>query len=611
MIIVFIILCIIMLVAVINSFRDFNTSISEVVDKLNFSRLQESMRQQISYFDRSNQELWSSLKLLEKQYAEQPWKDEEEMEIFIDQLRETEGFTDIYMLDKDGVSLIKTELPADAAERAEFTPGIRSSQAVSLMNLPCFGEQSVFVYSVPMTKDGAISGEIFGIYPSEPVFSALLSEAFTQQCVTGIVTKNGTVLMMEDSRGLKDTSLNLMEILENTVLDSDSVSSIVRRFERNYGGRFSGTYNGEKYYVAYNSLNQNDWMLVNMVNSKNTSETEDKIRVALLKISLVFMAVMILVVGYIIWREHSISENRKYENDVLQQVRQSYQLVTRLSDGVMFEGDYHFDTFTLNDNFYPIFGFTPQWRHLTDFLHPCENVASEDTWKFVAMGKEFMKGSDQAVSEFRVISDEGKVIWMRMDYMTIYDNHGKMKRLIGKMSNIDEQKRQMTQLTIEAEHDSLTRLFNRATMKTKTDEFLTAEGHGKRHAFFILDIDDFKNINDTCGHANGDLVLTKLADCMRLHFRESDFLARLGGDEFALLMKDVGNDAMLYSKATELRDSIYALTEECGLGVDISCSIGISIFPRDGQSFDGLYKKADIALYRAKSNGKNQFMVSS
>lgn len=601
---------VLLVLSVMFALTSFRKTISNVAEEQAYARLRENMRQQVSYFDRTKQEFWGGLEflsLLIRGNGDSPAVLDEH----IAQLKEANDFLAISYQDADGKRLAGDDFPADNVDLEEFLAEARQKKSLTLIKIPEYSVNPVFVFSFPVVEEGNQLGALFSVYPSAEIFKDMFSEAFNQQCYTGIMTRSGKILMFEDHRRFYDTTKNGIDVLKAAELKNTTVDSLIRRFDRKYGGNAAGLWDGSQYYASFTSMNENDWVVFNIIASRDTGELSDEIMNAASQSVFVLLIIAVLIFVFFLLRETRAARQHKYESDLMQQIQQSYQLVTRLSDGVMFEGDYHFDTFTLNDNFSRIFGFSPKIRHISDFLHPDVHVITEDTWKFIAMGKEFMKGSDQAYAEFRVRSDSGDEIWMRVDYMTIYDNQHRPKRLIGKMSNVDSQVRQLTQLETQAERDPLTKLFNRETMKTKTRTFLSQEGLGKHHAFFILDIDNFKQVNDSCGHAAGDVVLVKLADTMRRHFRESDILARLGGDEFVLLMKDVGNDAMLYAKASELLEGIHGLTEECNFGTEISCSIGISLFDRDGKTFDELYKKADAALYSVKSSGKNQFKISS
>ena len=132
----------------------------------------------------------------------------------------------------------------------------------------------------------------------------------------------------------------------------------------------------------------------------------------------------------------------------------------------------------------------------------------------------------------------------------------------------------------------------------------------KKHVLFMLDVDNFKNLNDTLGHQAGDNFLIAFAAGIKKCFRESDIVGRVGGDEFFALMKDFTELSKVAGKAEELLDAIQKV---CAIypEVQISGSIGISVYPDDGSYLEDLYAQADAALYKAKRKGKNQYVFAS
>lgn len=157
----------------------------------------------------------------------------------------------------------------------------------------------------------------------------------------------------------------------------------------------------------------------------------------------------------------------------------------------------------------------------------------------------------------------------------------------------------MRELRDQAMHDELTALPNRRAMFARLRE-LDAQGDGRQHAFFLLDLDGFKRVNDEHGHAAGDNVLLVVAERFKRVTRPSDLLARIGGDEFAVLAHDVDYQG---AKAAGER-LIAALDNEIwvdGSGHQIGVSIGVVLIPQDCVAMEAILGDADIAMYRAKA----------
>lgn len=176
--------------------------------------------------------------------------------------------------------------------------------------------------------------------------------------------------------------------------------------------------------------------------------------------------------------------------------------------------------------------------------------------------------------------------------------------------DINEQKKMEFQLKHKAERDSLTGLYNRFTAESFITQLLK-EYEGTRSAFLMLDLDDFKNINDMHGHYAGDFVLRSIADVLKASFRSDDIVARMGGDEFCVFIKRIPSEKFLLRKAEEIAEGFEHIAYKDIEKSTISMSIGIAICPDHGNTFLELYKKADAALYQAKALGKNRASIYS
>jgi len=167
--------------------------------------------------------------------------------------------------------------------------------------------------------------------------------------------------------------------------------------------------------------------------------------------------------------------------------------------------------------------------------------------------------------------------------------------------------RQLTdQLAYQALHDALTGLPNRALLEHRLDQTLAgARRHNWQLAVLFIDLDRFKQINDTLGHALGDQVLQRVAHRLEGCLRKSDFLARMGGDEFTVLLAELADSRDALRVAEKLLASFEEPFQIEGHDLFLTCSVGISLFPRDGKDAVTLQRKADTAMYRAKNRGKN------
>ena len=193
--------------------------------------------------------------------------------------------------------------------------------------------------------------------------------------------------------------------------------------------------------------------------------------------------------------------------------------------------------------------------------------------------------------------------------IVIKDNQGAPKCLIAVIEDATERKKAEQRIAFLAHHDPLTGLANRAALAQKIEEAAARQRRrNEPFAVLLLDLDRFKEVNDTLGHPAGDTLLIEVATRLKSLLRETDVLARLGGDEFAIIQAGESNQ---HDAARALAERILALLGRPfaieGDDINIGTSIGIALAPEHGSSSDELLKMADLALYRTKSAGRNGY----
>jgi diguanylate cyclase (GGDEF)-like protein len=174
--------------------------------------------------------------------------------------------------------------------------------------------------------------------------------------------------------------------------------------------------------------------------------------------------------------------------------------------------------------------------------------------------------------------------------------------------DVTETRRLTSQLAYQANHDALTRLPNRTLLQDRLGHALVrAQRSHQQLAVLFIDLDHFKRINDSLGHAAGDSLLRVVAERLQTCVREEDTVARLGGDEFVILLEDLPHGELATRVACQVLQALSPPFRVAGHEFFITSSIGISVFPKDGEDVQTLLKQADTAMYRAKEQGRNTF----
>ena len=235
-------------------------------------------------------------------------------------------------------------------------------------------------------------------------------------------------------------------------------------------------------------------------------------------------------------------------------------------------------------------------RRYTEFVNR-ENLLSR-----------YYSGEHEIQMEFRLIRSKGIYHWVNLSIQMVpYPDSSDIKAFL-LYQDIDKRKNKEILLQLKSEIDPLTGVLNRGALKEKMSKLMEKSNSLHQLAVIILDIDHFKQINDQFGHMTGDKVLVEASKNLHLLLRPVDLIGRLGGDEFMLCLKDIPYEEVIIRRVQLISKIIRS---HLGANVAVTASIGVAICPRDGTTFEELYKKADLALYKAKDQGRNCYVFYS
>ncbi|WP_165475037.1 GGDEF domain-containing protein [Legionella yabuuchiae] len=211
-------------------------------------------------------------------------------------------------------------------------------------------------------------------------------------------------------------------------------------------------------------------------------------------------------------------------------------------------------------------------------------------------------------TEKRYIRKDGKVIWILLSVALARDKPSKLPLyFITQVQNIDEQKKAEAKLKKMADEDPLTGLLNRKSLATAFKKLKKKLPDHLCMGVYFFDLDYFKRVNDNQGHMIGDKILKIISKRLKNKFRPSDIIARIGGDEFVIVVTNLKDENEIAGIAKSLQTMISKPIKIDGVSFEITASIGISVYPRDGQCLRELMKKSDQALYQIKHNTRNDF----
>ncbi|WP_252226633.1 diguanylate cyclase [Clostridium sp. ZBS2] len=286
---------------------------------------------------------------------------------------------------------------------------------------------------------------------------------------------------------------------------------------------------------------------------------------------------------------------------------ESYRVIMEQTDDIIFQWDINNDIISYSDN----------WNHKFDYepiiegqdLNTLNIIYEDDREKFNGIIDEIKDTNEYRECKVRLRKNDSEYIWCKFRINIILDENDTPIKVIGVITDIDHEKRENEKLLFKAERDSLTEIYNKITAQNMIEEYINESSKEDKHALFIIDVDDFKSINDNLGHLTGDYVLKDISTKITDIFSENSIIGRIGGDEFIVFLKDIESEEFVCQKADELVSGF----RESYTGKDgvykVSGSIGISIYPKGGKNFEELFLSADNALYYAKKQGKDTYYI--
>ncbi len=358
---------------------------------------------------------------------------------------------------------------------------------------------------------------------------------------------------------------------------------------------------GEARCAYFTPIRINNWIMYCVVDQADINvKAENSLNRALIYLACVGVVFLVLVFWIQKYRNQFLKNEVEYERKfrmVSDAINKFFVEINFEKESVKFQGNYgQVLAETVNEQ--------NLWESLENgFTHPEDIETMKDNMQKVQSGQ---RVSDCRV---RIRNKDDEYIWCALTIIPEKSRRsGKVVKAMGLLENIDSLVQESMNLKTQSEIDLLTGVYNKITTENlirKEVEVSETVGH---HILFIIDIDNFKSINDSFGHQYGDMVIKEVADELKHMFRSEDIVGRIGGDEFFAFMRNVVSKEQVEKRARELCHRLNKTYSKADKVVNISASIGIAFYPEHGHNYSKLYKHADIALYIAKENGKNQFV---
>ncbi len=313
-----------------------------------------------------------------------------------------------------------------------------------------------------------------------------------------------------------------------------------------------------------------------------------------------------------------LSQSRRQELDRrLQELRDSeaiYRFVLEATSDLIFDidvvnKDIHIDQEKMMRLFEVELSSEPSiteiYNKMVSAIWPADREGFVEKFDIQGDTLQVMLQVDLLEQEFRIINQEHGYLWLRITMIPIRRGNNAVRRLVANIKNIDQEKRMELEIKRRSERDPLTDLGNRGYTESGVNEYL--QKHRGQGALLMIDVDNFKLVNDNLGHQAGDQVLRDLGQLLQAAFRSSDIVGRIGGDEFVAFMKDITDRHLAEKKAQAINEAFRKSFAGMDCVFAISASVGIAMVREEDSRFDELLHRADLALYHRKQHGKNGY----
>ena len=448
-----------------------------------------------------------------------------------------------------------------------------------------------YFYSIaePVVKDNMVVGVLRSIVDAHTLIDTTQIKSSVTLLGSVLMKGDGTIIVDSEKSELYDGS-NLYDVLRS----QGYADAIVNKMQENVENDSDvatlaiGKRNGKTTFFTSVRLNENDWTIVNFTEENTIAEHSQVILhdtvvagTVLVVISTIACIVVALVIGR--FRRRALREADRYA------------VLAEFSDTVLFEYSYSDDVLELTPNARSVFSLDSLRReHYLERGIPLIDFHEED----VSLVGEILENpapsgeARHAIVRARTLTGEYR--WFSIKCRYLYEGQ-EPYAAVGKMVDITQQRALEEQLVRQSQIDGLTKALNKVTVEEKIAASLAAHDSG---LLFMIDVDDFKQINDSNGHLVGDQVLAAIARALFDVFRCDDPVGRVGGDEFVAFARGADEADVVDAKRRALRDRTEFITKD--LGVSVSLSIGVARYPHDGTTYQELFDAADRAMYREK-----------
>ncbi len=593
---------IISVVILVATFLASSRNISSQIQTLTDQTLKDSARQESVSIQKYVGLILAQTTLIAEHNARHGAK--EMVEELRSELKSNVFSAEIGFANADGYLIYSDQPKINVAGDEWFQRSVSGEEQVFLFSRDAKKVQRDLLISAPVHTSDGFLGVLFVTIDGSEIANRIETQAYGGRAASIICDSEGTMLFLEPKLSGAPLGTSVFDFAGSIKMhERAGALGLAAALKRGVTTSFTYQYYNNNFYAATTPVGVLDWQMISFVDTVTADAVQRQVNMYLIGMLIVMLAVGVsmAIQAYL----HEQATVRKLEKDkgLLRQSTERYKIITKLSNEVLFQVDFRTGAISFNDNFEGMFGFPPPVCTVDQIDDCLPLIAEVDRERFFAMMQRVRANTAEAHEELRMVQARGITRWKRIDIFSIFNQDGQTVEFVGKIVDVHRQRQSMQRLMRQADSDPLTGLLNRASIERNVKEYLAGEGKHGVHALLMMDFDNFKAVNDTLGHAKGDDLLVSFAAMIRHVFRSGDYASRNGGDEYMVFLKNISEDDVAREKAEALRAEMTGLSRK--IGVPVSISVGIALYPQDTDTFEHLYKAADDALYYVKNHGKN------
>ncbi len=443
------------------------------------------------------------------------------------------------------------------------------------------------------------NGSLTGVLRAQIDVTVLLGESthpdsFFQKIYIILTKPDGSVIYADTAYPNEG---NLFTAILQGGIDPDEVKAIQQTFAENEAMTISFSGKGNQYYMSWESVGLHDWRMVMFARSPDVVFQTTTILVGMVTTGIIL--ILLTVVFCIVLIQLLLRQKQQMETQ-----QRRYDALAQFNDTLLFEYDIGRNSLVFAPNALERLDLDEQCLEGMPIEYYVQRLLYPDDQKLIQEKLQRLNIvlGQTYYMEIRFRCKNGAYNWFGCQFKSIENQDNAPRQLVGKLVDINDQRKREQVLQRATLQDALTGIYNRGA-ETLINNLLKEDERG---LFFMLDLDDFKTINDTYGHAVGDALLTGIAQILKEVFRPDDIIARVGGDEFVAFLSGI-NDANVAEKKAALIQSRMEQLDIPGMEHAISASIGASSAPQSGSDYDALVRAADQAMYTIKQQSKKGF----